>query len=555
LTDTVHFSVPKDRIVMLMDSRVPVQENNYPITIDKESWDYFVSQRNIAISLMLQSVKNVPLSFFSDSGYELKRISDNLTSLENIATEIKLESAKLTELAGHKDASAFLNQLSFVAEKFDWYITKYINITYQRSNFESRFTFLESPYTERYGKLPLTFSDLKIPISRGERDELNNAFSYAGIKLTNKIGNLDLTIGAGKALALAAALSSPLMVTSFFAGSGSLAVWGVAGGMFSLGALVSVASRWNENLGGAGLVKGVVSDLSGYTNYSLVAHRLDPVTGKSVELTNEELGAAIASGIVGLVFGIKGLVSGKEIAVNITSDMFNSFRPSSGGSLSYATGGLLTLTAESIALLPEFTIATPRPTMVTAAVVSVGPKQFILSMTASDGGGGTPPNKETPPGDGEPTNGEKKGTLEISDEGLITKEKEYKKFLRLLHTGKELAKRGYNVLVGGEAQNMAAEIMLKPGNGIEQLAPAESKLLNSPRANAVQSNLRESRKQENGSFVIIDGTASGCTLETFMEGFNRFVKLSIKPRKLAGQNISGRVLFLFGELQESWFIY
>ncbi|MGJ8664817.1 MAG: DUF6443 domain-containing protein [Patiriisocius sp.] len=119
---------------------------------------------------------------------------------------------------------------------------------------------------------------------------------------------------------------------------------------------------------------------------------------------------------------------------------------------------------------------------------------------------------------------------------------------KLKATGEALSDRGLDVIIKGEGvANGAGEITIMGAYG-KQIA-AESKRLSSDAVGAVNKNLRKGTEQAGtGGTLIIDGTGSGTTLETFQEGLNSFLRASVDSRKASGEaGSSGTIIFLHGE--------
>jgi hypothetical protein len=164
------------------------------------------------------------------------------------------------------------------------------------------------------------------------------------------------------------------------------------------------------------------------------------------------------------------------------------------------------------------------------------------------------PGKESTPDDAAPAPAapKQRGAVTITDEAKAQAAKsprEAKNLADLEATANALADRGHDVTVHGEGvTGRAGEIEIFPNGGSESVL-VESKRLDEPTPRAVQTAAAKGTKQVgDGGTVVIDGTGSGTSPETFDQGMSSFERTSAADRKQNDKpGKTGTVIFLHGE--------
>jgi hypothetical protein len=144
-----------------------------------------------------------------------------------------------------------------------------------------------------------------------------------------------------------------------------------------------------------------------------------------------------------------------------------------------------------------------------------------------------------------------RGTVTVEPEAITFAAKgphERGKLSRLTETANRLADNGYHVRVLGEDPAHPGDLAIE-GPGLQSEIAGQSKRLNAGTKNAVKNNLQDGTKQAgDAGLTVIDGSGVGLTHGTFLDGFQQFLRNSVKNRRaIGGTGKTGMVIGIMGD--------
>ena len=119
---------------------------------------------------------------------------------------------------------------------------------------------------------------------------------------------------------------------------------------------------------------------------------------------------------------------------------------------------------------------------------------------------------------------------------------------KLIATGTELTRRGFDVTIEGESSEGGIKELKLTGHGFDQVE-AESKRLKGNQPRTARDAIRYGTRQAgDGGTVVIDGTQAGMTPEAFEQGLADFLRNSVPSRLDTREpGATGQIIFLYGD--------